>query len=187
MKLIEPDVKIVSKLLNEGKVVALPTETVFGLAVKYDNITAIKKMDLIKNREDKIYTMMISDKDKLSSYVIISEIAKNIVDEYMPGDITIVFEKKSDFESEYFKNSETIGIRIPKHKFMLDLLTETGPLLVTSANKSGEKPGITVDDVINNLNLDYIVNQDCDNSAPSTVVSVVNNKLKVLREGRIKL
>jgi len=185
--LIEANAKTIVKHLKEGKVVAIPTETVFGLAVTFDNKNAINKMNEIKKRDqNKIYTMMIHNKDDISKYADVVDCAKKIIDKYMPGEITIILPKNKYFKNNYFKNSKTIGIRIPNHKLMQDVLKESGPLLVSSANISGEAACITTNDVIKNLNVDIIVNQDSDNKPPSTIV-LVTNKVEILRQGDIKI
>lgn len=177
----------VKKSLDNGDIIAVPTETVYGLAVIYDNEVAIEKLKILKKREDKAITMMIADKEQISSYGILSNLAKQIVSKYMPGEITLVIPKNKDFKNVFFDDFDTIGIRIPKHEFMLNLLKQTGPLLVTSANSKGEKPCLNSDEVSERLVIDAIIvgNSGCNKS--STVVKIVDDNIEILRQGTVEI
>ena len=78
--------------------------------------------------------------DEMFKYAKMNRRMTNFARHYFPGELTMILPKSEAFSHPYFDKVETIGIRIPQHQYMLDLLRETGPLLVTSANPRGERP-----------------------------------------------
>jgi Sua5/YciO/YrdC/YwlC family protein len=192
MRILEQDqFDEIIKALNGGLVVAVPTETVFGLAVKYDNNEAIEKLVSLKERDrdsTKFFTLMLSGIDEISKYGVSSGNADKIAKENFPGELTVVLRKNLDFANSYFDGFETIGIRIPKHDFMLKLLQKAGPLIVTSANKKGLEEALDSKAVEKDLpEVDVVVNGISGDHLPSTVVDLTTNNPKILRQGRVVL
>ena len=184
--LIEPDVSLIAKYLKDDFVVAVPTETVYGLAVSLDSMKAIEEMNRIKKREDKIYTLMVANIEDIGKYALVSDVARDVIEKYMPGKITVVLPKNSDFKNEYFDSYDTVGIRIPKHTLMLDLLKMSGPLLVSSANISKQSPCFSSEEVLDKLEVDIVVRGKSGAALPSTVVKITD-EIKILRQGDIVL
>jgi L-threonylcarbamoyladenylate synthase len=175
--------------LNNGVVVAVPTETVYGLAVKFDNLKAIDKLTKLKDRgfdSGKVFSLMLANIDDVKKYAILNEKAKEIIEKYFPGDLTVVLKKNPVFVNPYFDNYQTIGIRIPDHKFMIKLLQKAGPLIVTSANKKGLAPSLNSKLVGRELpEIEVIVSGKAGGRQPSTVVGLTESEPKILRRGRI--
>ena len=121
------EIDAVVTALKQEKVVAFPTETVYGLGVIYDSKIAIERLIEAKQRDmSKRFTLMLSDKEELDQYVYVSYRDQLIIDKFMPGDITVILNSK--------KEKGTIGIRIPDDVFVRELIRKTGkPLYVTSA------------------------------------------------------
>lgn len=181
-------VNLISKYLKNGCIVALPTETVYGLAVKYDDIGAIKKLVDLKERGTSPFTLMIYDKNDICKYCIVNSTAQKIINSLFPGPLTIVLPKNRDFNNNYFNNMDTIGIRIPDYKFMLELLKETGPLIVTSANLKGEIPCINCQEVIERVPFaDVVVEGESGKRKPSTVISIKGTSIELIREGELSI
>ena len=176
--------------LNNHGVIAFPTETVMGLAVYYDDRTAYDKLNRIKRRpEDKPYTMMVKDIYQIDKYAIIDERIKKVIKAFMPGPITLLLSAKDDLPSWVTHNSGVIGIRIPENEIGLALLKVLDkPILVPSANRSGEKPAINSKEVevIFHNEVDFIISGEAGLAKPSTIISMLNNEMKVVREGPIK-
>ena len=184
----QEQIKEVIEEINNGAVVAVPTETVYGLAVKFDNKIAIDKLIAIKERDSdsgKFFTLLLSSTDDIQKYATPGESATEIVNKHFPGELTVVLRKNPEFVNVYFDDCQTIGIRIPDHEFMLELLRGTGPLLVTSANRKGQTPATNSNSVEQDLpEVDVIVVGDAGNHPPSTVVDLTTDVPKVLRQGR---
>lgn len=112
------------------------------------------------------------------------------MDNYFPGNLTIIFDKKINVSNLLTANKPTIGVRIPNNEIALKILSVYPyPLATTSANISGEETGIEVKDFIYDFKdkVDIIIDGGKTNSIPSTIVRVENSKINVLREGSLKI
>lgn len=162
--------------LLAGKVVVLPTETVNGYAVSLDSRTGIEELMRLKERDfasGKVFTLVPESKAAITKYVQIPAAAQSLIEQYVPGELTLILPKSPDFHhfyfDEYAKRGEFtgIGIRIPDYAPFLEILAETGPLLLTSANLRGGTPA----SITGHL--------------PSTIVDFTGDKPKILRQGNL--
>ena len=177
--------------LNNHQVIAFPTETVFGLGVFYDDKEAYELLNKIKNRrEDKPYTMMIDDANKISQYASIQDKYLPIIKKYMPGSLTILVNAKENVPIYVTHNTGVIGIRIPSNKEALDLLRFVNkPLLVPSANKADQKPALSEEEVkaIFKEEISVIVPGKISSGEPSTIIDLTGEEIKLIRKGPIPL
>ena len=175
------------RALNRGDILAVPTETVYGLAVKSDNTAAIRKLLELKNRQvgsGKVLTMMLADVDDIKKYALVNHKTLNLARHYFPGELTLILPKRRAFKHPYFDHFDTIGIRIPDHKYLLDLIRTTGPLLVTSANPRGEAPCRTSKEVAERLpQIDAIVEGVSGGNIPSTIIDWTEEEPVPVRQG----
>lgn len=178
----------VAKLVSDNCVVAFPTETVFGLGVKFGSYQALDALFEVKQRDrGKAISMMISNPDEIEKYAYVDENARKLISAFMPGMITIIL-KKRPFINDYFTASlDTIGIRIPDDDFVLALLDRTGPMLVTSANLSGED-SLVDDKAVMQIfkgKIPLIVKGESISKKASTIVDLSKGKVEILRVGDI--
>lgn len=177
--------------LNNHQVIAFPTETVFGLGVFYDDESAYHLLNEIKRRrEDKPYTMMLSDVNDISKYAIVNEKYLPLIKKYMPGSLTILVRSKENVPGYVTHNTGIIGIRIPENKEALDLLRYIKkPLLVPSANRADQKPALTDDEVkaIFQDEIKVVVPGKACQGQPSTIVDLTGDEIKLIRKGPISL
>ena len=177
--------------LNNHQIIAFPTETVFGLGVFYDDEKAYNLLNQVKNRrEDKPYTMMLSDVKEISNYAFIKDKYLPIINKYMPGSLTILVNAKSCVPAYVTHNTGVIGIRIPSNKEALDLLKFVKkPLLVPSANKADQKPALSADEVkaIFNDEIAVIISGEISSGEPSTIIDLTGDEIKLIRKGPIPL
>lgn len=175
-------------LLNHDEVVAFPTETVFGLGVKFSHLEALEKIYEIKHRShSKAISLMIYDPKDIEKYAYVNENAQKLIDHFMPGMITLVLKKKSILSDDFTAGYDTIGIRIPDDPFVLKLLKEVGPMLVTSANISGQETLLNDKEVYKQFKgkIKMIVKGKCKNTLASTVIKV-DEDVTILRQGCIQ-
>lgn len=181
------DTASAAKILKDGGILAVPTETVYGLAVSLDSEKGIKKLLELKERpvgSGKVLSLMLPSVKDIEKYANISHIEQNLALRYFPGELTMIFDKRADFKHEYFDNFNTLGIRIPAHKYMLSLLKKAGPLLVTSANPRGEAACHSGSEVKRRLpKVDSVVRGSSGNSLPSTILDIRDGEPKILRQG----
>lgn len=180
--------KIINSLISGG-ILAFPTDTVFGLGCIMDR-KAIEKIYEVKGRSfDKPLPMMCSNLKMIEEVAYVSEKAKKIIDAFVPGPLTLIFKKKENVKDYITQGKKTIGIRVPDDEFILDMIDSLGmPLMVTSANNSGEPSLAKWKDVYGIMNgkIDGIVCEDARGEVSSTIIDV-SDDIKILREGPISL
>ena len=186
--------KIYSLALNEltnHRVIAFPTETVFGLGVFYDDFEAYSLLNRIKNRrEDKPYTMMLYDINEINKYAEVYEKYLPIIKKYMPGSLTILVNAKDNVPNYVTHNTKIIGIRIPSNEEALELLRFVKkPLLVPSANKADQIPALNDEEVktIFDDEIKVIIPGKAVGGQASTIIDLTGEEIKLIRKGPIPL
>ncbi|MCX8094879.1 MAG: L-threonylcarbamoyladenylate synthase [Caldisericia bacterium] len=192
-KIFEKSIKNINeikKILENGGVGIIPTDTVYGLCVNALNKEAIKRIYKIKKRDlNKPLVLFVKNRDEIKNYGIVNDKCIKIIEKYIPGMITIVLKKKNPSFSISLKKFETIGIRIPDDQFIISLLNSLDfPLATTSANISGEKTPKDIDGLKRIFMgvVDFIVDGGELGEIPSTVIEIIDYEIKILREGKIK-
>ena len=177
------------RLIKDGAVVAVPTDTIYGIACDVFNPKAIDRIYEIKGRErTKAIPVLIGEFSQ--SEIIsqkISSTAQKLTSHFWPGALTLVVEKNQNLPEE-LSIYPTVGIRIPDHNWLREILIATGPLATTSANLSGEKSPATAEEVMNQLagRIELIIDGGrCKGGKPSTVVDTTSELIKILRQGGI--
>ena len=170
--------------LKKSGVIAIPTDTVYGLAVDGTNEGAVSRLVGFKHRKDKPFTFFMS-KSVVEKYVVISK--RRIVDFFMPGPLTAIMRKRAGIALPLVKDKA--GIRIPQHDFVIQLLnTYPNPLAVTSANISGEPTLTSPYDIIEHFTeVSLVIDGGLLYSTPSTVVDLVETPPLVMRKGLIPI
>ncbi|MFY0683636.1 MAG: threonylcarbamoyl-AMP synthase [Balneola sp.] len=125
--------------INNGDVVAFPTETVYGLGADAWNSGAIAKVFETKGRpSDNPLIVHVSDPDQINNFAsFIPESAQLLIEEFWPGPLTLVFNKKPEVLDAVTAGLGTVAIRMPANDIALELISKTGPLVAPSANRSG--------------------------------------------------
>ena len=189
--MLSKDVLSFKKTLLEGKVVSFPTETVMGLGVIFDNREAYDLLNKIKNRpEDKPYTLMLGKKEDIEKYAYVSSRDKKIIDAFVPGPITLLLKAKENVPGYVTHNTGVIGVRVPAMEEVCELISTVGkPLLVPSANKSGEAPCKTYQEVLEVFKdeVSVIYEKNSLGDKPSTIVDLTGENIKIIREGSLSL
>ena len=179
------------KELNNHKVIAFPTETVFGLGVFYDDKEAYELLNIIKRRrEDKPYTIMLSKVEDIDKYAFVDQKYQKLIKKFMPGSLTILVKSKDSVPSYVTHNTGFLGIRIPSNKEALELLKFVKkPLLVPSANRADQKPALSEEEVKNIFKdeIRVIVPGQISSGEPSTIVDLTGEEIKLIRKGPILL
>lgn len=183
------------EVLKQGGVVVYPTDTAYGLAVDATNPKAVKRLYALKGRNFKNPVHVIPpSKDWIKKVVKLNEPAKQLIEQLMPGPLTVVLPLKITGISWKILSAKTktLGIRRPKYKLALDLaMILKKPITTTSANLSGKATCYSTQAVKKQfvkakLKPDYYLDGGkLKITKPSTVVSVDENYVKILREGPI--
>ena len=194
MSFITEDVALIVQHLQQGKVVGLPTETVYGLAADYSNIKAIEKIFTTKNRPSNhpLILHVLKEWDLLQWVEDMPKLAKQLIQQYWPGAISIVFKTHASKVSPVITGGQqTVAIRAPSHPLFMQVLKEFGkPLVAPSANMYEQISPTTAEHVLNNFkHADLAVLQGgrCQVGMESTIVHVADEKIQVLRPGIIDI
>lgn len=185
---LENQMNEICDVIQKGGIVAFPTETVYGVGIHFNDEEALERLMEAKNRDySKAITLMVADKADISQYAYISPQAQKMIDQFMPGMITLIFNKKESVRDSMTNGKSTIGIRIPDSEFVLSLLKKVGPMLVTSANLSQHSNTTSTQEVLNQLDgrIDLVVDGKTSDNIASTVVDVSQDEIKILRAGKI--
>ena len=183
------ELNVAAKILKDGGLIAFPTETVFGLGVIFDNKSSYDRLISVKRRPpEKPFTLMLSDIEQINEYAYVDERAEKLIKKFMPGQFTIILKAKENLPSYCVSKEGNVGIRISSDDLVRNLIRKVGkPLLVPSANKSGEPPLTKSDDVISifDKEIDAIIIGESTSNVPSTIV-LIDKDVQIIREGLIK-
>ena len=175
--------------LNNHQIIAFPTETVYGLGVFFDDQKAYELLNTVKRRkEDKPYTMMLSNVEDIEKYAFIQDKYLNLIKKYMPGSLTLLVRSKDNVPNYVTHNTGIIGIRIPSNKEALDLLRYVKkPLLVPSANRADCSPARTYEEVVAIFGdeVKVVVPGQIQSGEPSTIIDLTGEEIKLVRKGPI--
>lgn len=182
-------VKKIVEVLNKDGVVAVPTETVFGLIAKASSERGVKKIFEIKGRDaQKTLPCFVADSEHaLKLFKNVPDYVYPLIENFWPGPLTLVAYASSEAPASCVSVEGKIGVRIPKVPLLLEVLREIEePLASTSANISGEPPLKTHEEVSRVLGskVDLIVEGES-GDIPSTVLDVSGERPVILRKGKI--
>ena len=176
-------------VLRYGGLVAFPTDTVYGVGALAFHREAVMRLYTVKGRPtDKAIAVLLGREADLAQ--VTSELtpaARRLAEKFWPGSITLVVAKHPTLP-EAISSLPTVGVRMPDHDFARQLLTLTGPMAVTSANRSGEPNAQTAADVMAQLagRIELVLDGGrVPGGVPSTVVDCTAAEPRVLREGPV--
>jgi len=179
----EPErIEQAADILKRGRLVAFPTETVYGLGANFNDKAAVSKVYRIKRRpRNKPLTIHITTNEFLRSVVgEVPRLGSRLIAKFWPGPLTLILRSK---------DGENLGFRMPSNRIAQDLINKVGlPIVAPSANISGHPPPKTAQDVLNDLDgrIDMVIDGGPTQiGTESTVVDLTISPPKVLRKGAI--
>ena len=179
------------EVLRRGGLIAFPTDTVYGLGASIHHEQALEALYVVKGRvPEKPIPVLISNHEQLISLTDqMPESIWRLVEAFWPGPLTLVLPKSPD-ASDLLSRGGTLGFRMPDHPYTLQLLEQSGPLGVSSANLSGEPSPRQADAVLHGLGgrIDLVIDGGMTpGGIPSTVIEFTKGGLALIREGPIAL
>ncbi len=176
-------------IIQSGGVVAFPTETVYGLGADAWNPSAIQKVFEVKGRpSDNPLIVHISNVDQVHDFSSeIPESARVLMEAFWPGPLSLVLNKKPEVLDAVTAGLDTVAIRMPDHPIALEFISQTGPLVAPSANRSGRPSPTKASHVKEDFGENFPV---IDGAATrvgleSTVIDLSSDKPAILRPGSI--
>lgn len=174
--------------LEAGEVIALPTDTVYGLAARIDRPEALGRIFSLKGRRPEVALPVLIGRWRQVRLAAEEwpRSASMLAARFWPGPLTVVVPALPEVGRLLGGDGRTVGLRRPHHRVVQALCTRAGPLAVTSANLSGEPPCTTADEVVSVFGQDLVVVDGgrCDGT-PSTVVDCTVSPPRCLRQGGV--
>ena len=183
----------ISKALKKGKLVVFPTDTVYGIGTNAYDSNACKKIYEVKGRPKyKPLSVLVSNMSMLREMVDdISPVEQKLINAFWPGPLTIKFKKKDGVLPDIISaGDDYVRARLMSNGLIYTLIQTSGvPIVAPSANLSGSLTGTKIQNIIHELGdkVDYILDcGDIESDMVSTIVQVEEEKVVILREGKIK-
>jgi len=191
LKATKSNIMLAAQIVKKGGLVVYPTETVYGLGCDPYNAEAVRRILKVKNNRNKPLPILVANIVDAEKIAFISTTGKKLAAKFWPGPLTLVFPKKSSFPDVVTFGLNTVGLRIPNNNVTLRLIRLCGGLLIgSSANRTGEEPSRTVQEISGDLKEMVDVVLDGGNvtrGISSTVVALISEKPKIIRKGPISL
>ena len=186
------DIERATDIILNGGTVIFPTDTVYGLGANASDNRAVNRIFEIKHRnKNKPINVLIADyEDLLKVAEVPTREEGKLMEKFWPGPLTIILKRKDGVANAAASDGDTIGVRMPDNDITRNLIREVGfPLATTSANISGETPGISIESIEPEVidNVDFVFDDGESNlKIASTIVKFEDGKPVILREGTIK-
>lgn len=176
-----------SRIVERGGLVIYPTETVYGIGCNPFKIEAVKRLLKLKGIRKKPLSILAASIHEAEKIATISQKEKRLAAKFWPGPLTLVVPKKPALPDLVTFGLDSVGVRIPDNDVALRLIGSSGGLLIgSSANRSGEEPPRTVQEIADELKEKVDLVLDGGASAqgrPSTVVELTSGEPRILRHG----
>jgi tRNA threonylcarbamoyl adenosine modification protein (Sua5/YciO/YrdC/YwlC family) len=178
--------------VKSGELVVLPTDTVYGIGADAFTPHAVTALLNAKGRGRHMPPpVLVGSRHTLDGLVYsLPKTARELADAFWPGALTIVVEHSPSLQWDLGDTGGTVAVRMPLHPVALEVLRETGPMAVSSANKTGRPAAVTAEEARDQLEYSvriYLEAGLCPDPVPSTIVDVTGDVPRVLRAGAIPL
>ena len=193
----DPDVRpeaiaSAARAVQSGQLVVLPTDTVYGIGADAFDSTAVTDLLAAKGRgRDMPVPVLVGSWDTIEGLVTyVTATTKALIEAFWPGALTLVVEHAPSLSWDLGDARGTVAIRMPLHPVAIELLTRTGPMAVSSANRTGQPPAQTVQearDQLGELVSVYLDGGPAGAGVASTIIDVTAEVPRVLRYGALSL
>ena len=186
------DLEFIGKEVENGKIVAFPTDTVYGLGASITQIDSIKRVFRVKERPlNSAIIVLIDDIERVNNLVHVENPkAWELMKEFWPGALTLLFPKKQVVDDVITANGNSVGLRMPDNKIAIELIRCSGGALATpSANKTGHLSPTRAEHVARQFaddEIDFLVDGGKTQKAiESTILDMTKNPPLILRNGGV--
>jgi len=175
-----------------GELIVLPTDTVYGIGVDAFTPSAVTTMLAAKGRGRGMPPPVLVGTARAAAALVddLGAFGQALIDEFWPGALTLVFRASPTLLWDLGDTKGTVALRMPLHAVALDVLRQTGPLAVSSANRHGQSAATSVDEAEQQLGEAVSVYLDggpCTDNVPSTILDLTGAVPKVLRAGAVSV
>ena len=185
-------IEAAANAVRSGQLIVLPTDTVYGIGADACDAVAVRSLLTAKGRgRDMPPPVLISTPATVDALATgLPDYARTLIERFWPGPLTIVARQQPSLRWDLGETRGTVAIRMPDHEIALAILERTGPLAVSSANKTGRPAATTADEAEEMLGADVAALVDAGASPggeASTIVDVTGEQGRVLRRGALSL
>ena len=184
----DSDIKVAIKKIKDGGIIVFPTDTVYGIGCDPYNKKPISRLYEIKKRKKtKQFPVLGLSKMELEKIAEFNTLEEKIAEKFWPGQVTLVLKVKDEKIRQSLCLDKKIAVRVPNNQCVLSLLKECKLLVGTSANISGTTPFTDPNECSKNLTrYDLLIDGGIiPNQSESTIVEIVGDDIKILREGNV--
>ena len=172
------------KALNDGKIIVYPTDTVWGMGCDPFDQKAIDTLFTVKGKKLDGLSIMFSNKKRIYDSCEINKKAKKIIEEFLPGPITLILKSKKEFAKGVTRNGN-VAVRIPLNRTSMDLARDM-PLVTTSANLHGEKIAEDIEEAKEIFGKScYYLDGEKPKGIESTIIDLTKNEPQIARIGAL--
>lgn len=184
--------KAAAAAVRSGRLVVLPTDTVYGIGCDAFDGGAVRSLLSTKRRgPDMPVGVLVGSWSTVDGLVLsVPRTARTLIEAFWPGDLSLVLHHAPSLSWNLGNTKGTVMIRMPLHPVALELLREVGPMAVSSANRSGQPPATTAAEASEQFGDDVGIYLDGGTSGaavPSTIVDLTGSSPLVLREGAVSV
>jgi L-threonylcarbamoyladenylate synthase len=178
--------------VREGDLIVLPTDTVYGIGADAFTPAAVRAMLAAKGRGRNVPSPVLVGTARAAAALVedMGAFGQDLIDEFWPGALTLVFRASPTLLWDLGETKGTVALRMPLHPVTLEVLKQTGPMAVSSANRHGQPPATTANEAERQLGEVVSVYLDAGPSmdnVPSTILDLTGTIPRVLREGAISV
>ncbi|WP_228511826.1 L-threonylcarbamoyladenylate synthase [Clavibacter sp. VKM Ac-2872] len=186
--------RLARQAVGRGEVVVIPTDTVYGIAADAFNPDAVQRLLDAKGRgRDAPPPVLIPGQSTLDALAdFVPDVVRRLVDEFWPGGLTVILVAQPSLVWDLGETRGTVALRMPANSYALELLAETGPLAVSSANKTGQPAAATAQEAVDQLgeSVDVFLDGGAAGGAASTIVDAsrvteAGGRVRIVREGAV--
>lgn len=175
-----------------GELIVLPTDTVYGIGADAFRPAAVSGLLAAKGRGRQMPPPVLVGSVRAANALIedLGPYGQQLIDEFWPGGLTIVCRAQRSLKWDLGDTKGTVALRMPQHPVALELLAETGPMAVSSANQTGQPAAVTVAaarEQLGELIEVYLDGGPCEADLPSTIVDLTDDMPRLLRAGAVSI
>ena len=176
----------------KGALVVLPTDTVYGIGADAFRPSAVESLLAAKGRGRDMPPPVLVGSVRAAGALVedLGPYGQELIDEFWPGGLTIVCRASRSLKWDLGESKGTVAVRMPQHPVALELLAETGPMAVSSANLTGNPPAMTASDAREQFGDAvevYLDGGQCETDIPSTIVDLTGDMPRLLRSGAVSI
>jgi tRNA threonylcarbamoyl adenosine modification protein (Sua5/YciO/YrdC/YwlC family) len=178
--------------VRNGELVVLPTDTVYGIGADAFTPEAVSALLAAKGRGRDMPPPVLVGTVRAAAALVeeMGPFGQDLIDEFWPGGLTLICRASRTLSWDLGETRGTVAVRMPLHAVALDLLKQTGPMAVSSANRTGSPAATTADEAVEQLGESVAVYLDggpCPGGVPSTIVDLTGSVPRLLRDGAVSL